>query len=55
MKGNTSPPAKTYTTCGREFTWRRKWRLNWNNVLYCSRRCQRQRRSIRAVSSIAAR
>ena len=29
-------PKKICKTCGFQFSWRKKWRLNWENVLYCS-------------------
>ncbi|MBM5786237.1 MAG: DUF2256 domain-containing protein [Pelagibacterales bacterium] len=32
-------PIKICLKCNREFTWRKKWKLNWNNVKYCSKRC----------------
>ncbi len=27
--------------CGRRMQWRRKWRHNWEQVLYCSKACRR--------------
>ncbi|KAB1158344.1 DUF2256 domain-containing protein [Tenacibaculum aiptasiae] len=32
-------PSKTCQCCGRPFTWRKKWKLNWENVKYCSKKC----------------
>ncbi|MAW01658.1 MAG: hypothetical protein CMI81_03670 [Candidatus Pelagibacter sp.] len=32
-------PKKNCSSCGLEFTWRKKWRNNWENVRYCSKRC----------------
>ncbi|HAK70276.1 MAG TPA: DUF2256 domain-containing protein, partial [Cryomorphaceae bacterium] len=29
-------PQKVCATCGRPFTWRKKWEKNWENVKYCS-------------------
>ncbi len=37
-------PSKTCPVCGRDFTWRRKWAKDWENVRYCSERCRRNRR-----------
>ncbi|MGP6085719.1 DUF2256 domain-containing protein [Antarctobacter jejuensis] len=34
-------PQKACATCGRPFTWRRKWARNWHDVRYCSERCRR--------------
>ncbi|MFY7991272.1 MAG: DUF2256 domain-containing protein [Fluviicola sp.] len=36
-------PIKICTQCKRPFTWRKKWELNWENVLYCSERCKKKR------------
>lgn len=32
-------PQKTCATCGRPFTWRKKWERVWDEVKYCSKRC----------------
>ena len=29
--------------CKKEFTWRKKWEKNWENVIYCSGRCKRNK------------
>jgi len=39
-------PTKTCATCGRPFTWRKKWAKNWDEVLYCSDRCRNHRHDI---------
>jgi hypothetical protein len=36
-------PKKNCKVCGLSFNWRKKWRLNWNEVLYCSDRCRRNK------------
>ncbi|SIQ59588.1 hypothetical protein SAMN05880582_102243 [Rhizobium sp. RU20A] len=36
-------PEKICPTCGRPFSWRRKWARNWETVLYCSERCRREK------------
>lgn len=33
-------PSKTCETCGRPFTWRKKWERDWEQVRYCSDRCR---------------
>lgn len=33
-------PAKICPSCQRPFVWRKKWRLNWEQVKYCSERCR---------------
>ncbi|MEQ9693692.1 DUF2256 domain-containing protein [Shimia sp. SDUM112013] len=36
-------PTRICATCGRPFTWRRKWKDCWDQVRYCSDRCRRHR------------
>ncbi|WIA41959.1 hypothetical protein OEZ86_009263 [Tetradesmus obliquus] len=36
-------PSKVCVTCGRPFTWRKKWEAVWEDVKYCSDRCRSQR------------
>ena len=36
-------PSKICKVCGLSFNWRKKWKLNWNEVLYCSDRCRRNK------------
>jgi hypothetical protein len=33
-------PVKTCATCGKPFTWRKKWGKVWDQVKYCSDRCR---------------
>lgn len=41
MKGNKSYlDSKECASCGRPFTWRKKWAKNWDEVKYCSKRCK---------------
>lgn len=42
MKKKSELPAKTCATCGRPFTWRKKWERDWENVRYCSDACRRK-------------
>ncbi|MCJ8309115.1 MAG: DUF2256 domain-containing protein [Rhizobiaceae bacterium] len=37
-------PQKICATCGRPFSWRKKWERDWENVKYCSKRCSGERR-----------
>ncbi|MFL2889726.1 MAG: DUF2256 domain-containing protein [Pelagibacteraceae bacterium] len=32
-------PTKICSSCKLPFAWRKKWKLNWKNVKYCSRKC----------------
>ncbi|WP_286705913.1 DUF2256 domain-containing protein [Flavobacterium sp. 38-13] len=34
-------PTKTCIHCGLSFTWRKKWKKDWDNVRYCSERCRK--------------
>ncbi|HSM28990.1 MAG TPA: DUF2256 domain-containing protein [Thioalkalivibrio sp.] len=41
MRKKSDLPEKICVTCGRPFSWRRKWRVDWASVRYCSERCRR--------------
>ncbi|MEM9571632.1 MAG: DUF2256 domain-containing protein [Pseudomonadota bacterium] len=41
-------PTKLCPVCQRSFSWRKKWALNWDAVIYCSERCRRAKRPRRA-------
>ncbi|MGY6632938.1 MAG: DUF2256 domain-containing protein [Alkalilacustris sp.] len=36
-------PTKICASCGRPFTWRKKWARDWDQVRFCSDRCRRDR------------
>ena len=36
-------PTKFCPQCGRPFSWRKKWERDWENVKYCSKKCQNQK------------
>ncbi|MBI2729492.1 MAG: DUF2256 domain-containing protein [Sphingobacteriales bacterium] len=36
-------PQKICVVCQRPFTWRKKWEKVWDEVKYCSDRCQKQK------------
>ena len=38
-------PSKLCATCGRPFTWRKKWERVWEQVKFCSDRCRMQKGS----------
>ena len=40
-------PEKVCVVCKRPFTWRKKWEKNWDEVKYCSKRCQNRRHMVR--------
>jgi hypothetical protein len=41
MRKKSDLPVKTCPVCKRLFTWRKKWRKDWDNVIYCSEKCRR--------------
>ncbi len=36
-------PTKICLTCGRPFTWRKKWERDWDQIRYCSEACRRSK------------
>ncbi|MEM9330476.1 MAG: DUF2256 domain-containing protein [Pseudomonadota bacterium] len=36
-------PTKTCPVCGLSFSWRKKWKSVWADVVYCSERCRRNK------------
>ncbi|MBR9787545.1 MAG: DUF2256 domain-containing protein [Vibrionaceae bacterium] len=44
MKGfKANLPTKVCPVCNRPFSWRKKWKRNWENIVYCSERCRRSK------------
>lgn len=43
MRRKADLPTKVCATCGKPFTWRKKWARDWDQVRYCSERCRRQK------------
>ncbi|MCG8490779.1 MAG: DUF2256 domain-containing protein [Sneathiellales bacterium] len=43
MKKKSDLPTKTCPVCTRPFTWRKKWKKNWDDVKYCSVRCRKSK------------
>lgn len=39
-------PEKICPVCGLSFAWRKKWEKVWQEVKYCSERCQRAKPKI---------
>jgi len=35
-------PTKRCPACKRDFTWRKKWERDWDQVKYCSKACGKQ-------------
>ncbi|WP_306013810.1 MULTISPECIES: DUF2256 domain-containing protein [unclassified Allomuricauda] len=34
-------PTKICPVCQRPFAWRKKWKKDWDQVVYCSERCRK--------------
>ncbi|MRT16314.1 DUF2256 domain-containing protein [Vitellibacter sp. q18] len=43
MKKKADLPQKICPICRRPFTWRKKWERDWENVVYCSKKCQKNK------------
>ncbi|MDX7951208.1 DUF2256 domain-containing protein [Lichenihabitans sp. Uapishka_5] len=43
MRRKGDLPTKICATCGRPFTWRKRWARDWDEVRYCSDACRRQK------------
>lgn len=41
-----SVPNKVCLHCGREFSWRKKWEHNWNEIKYCSENCRHEKKKL---------
>ncbi|MAU70429.1 MAG: hypothetical protein CMD40_04790 [Gammaproteobacteria bacterium] len=37
---------KTCPVCMKSFNWRKKWKKDWDNVIYCSERCKKSKNSM---------
>ncbi|MEL7488170.1 MAG: DUF2256 domain-containing protein [Pseudomonadota bacterium] len=48
MRKKSDLPTKICPTCDRPFSWRKKWARDWENVIYCSRRCRESGRRVTA-------
>ena len=40
MRKKDELPSKLCASCGKPFTWRKKWARDWENVKTCSDRCR---------------
>lgn len=41
MRKKADLPTKICPVCNRPFAWRKKWRKDWEGVIYCSEKCRR--------------
>jgi hypothetical protein len=42
-KKKSDLPQKLCPVCQRPFSWRKKWEKNWDEVIYCSEKCRRNK------------
>jgi len=40
MRKKSELPSKLCLSCGKPFSWRKKWERDWDRVKYCSERCR---------------
>jgi hypothetical protein len=43
MKKKRDFPEKVCPACNRPFQWRKKWEKIWDEIVYCSDRCRKNR------------
>ncbi|MAQ00076.1 MAG: hypothetical protein CMC51_04620 [Flavobacteriaceae bacterium] len=43
-------PEKVCPVCNFSFKWRKKWKKDWDNVIYCSKKCSKIGRSKHNIS-----
>ncbi|MGL4727669.1 MAG: DUF2256 domain-containing protein [Bosea sp. (in: a-proteobacteria)] len=48
MRKKSDLPVKECAHCTRPMVWRKAWAKNWDEVKYCSDRCQGEARQLRA-------
>jgi hypothetical protein len=44
QKKKSDLPQKVCETCGRPFSWRKKWEKVWLEVKYCSDKCRMEKK-----------
>ena len=44
MTKKTNLPSKICLICRRPFVWRKKWEKVWDEVLFCSEKCRRNKK-----------
>lgn len=42
-------PTKVCFTCGRPFTWRKKWAKDWEQIKYCSDACRKHKTTPKSI------
>ncbi|MCU0832776.1 MAG: DUF2256 domain-containing protein [Rhizobiaceae bacterium] len=54
MSKKTGLPEKICAHCAKPMAWRKAWAKNWEQVLYCSDRCQSEAKAKRRASGQGA-
>ncbi|MBO6674031.1 MAG: DUF2256 domain-containing protein [Rhizobiales bacterium] len=54
MRKKADLPSKICPVCQKPFLWRKKWERDWDNVVYCSKRCRSQASTISQADPTAA-
>ncbi|MFL2641240.1 MAG: DUF2256 domain-containing protein [Thermodesulfobacteriota bacterium] len=44
-------PSKICPICNKNFLWRKKWKLNWEEVIYCSKKCSNNKSLIKRLAN----
>jgi hypothetical protein len=50
MKKKRDFPEKICPVCNRPFLWRKRWEKIWEEVVYCSDKCRKNRNKTQATS-----
>ncbi|TVQ91624.1 MAG: DUF2256 domain-containing protein [Bacteroidetes bacterium] len=46
MRKKENLPFKNCPVCRLPFNWRKKWERDWDNVIYCSEKCRKNKNLI---------
>ncbi|MEP6388938.1 MAG: DUF2256 domain-containing protein [Halioglobus sp.] len=51
--GKPLRPEKTCPVCQRPFQWRARWKHQWDEIVYCSKRCRSSRHTLKHRTPVA--
>ena len=54
MRAKSDLPEKTCPVCQRSFRWRKRWERDWEQVVYCSKRCRGEGNPLHHPASLRA-
>jgi len=52
MSNKSELPEKICPVCQRPFTWRKKWEKNWEEIVYCSQKCRRNKKNKKTADGV---